>query len=47
MLDFMLSATLKGYEVMAMIRKGLIQGIDRDRVSAQVAFIHDLFGLTT
>ena len=37
--------TLKGYEAMAMIRKGQIQGIDRDNVIGQISFIHEIFGI--
>lgn len=37
--------TLKGYEAMAMIRKGQAEGIDRDDVTGQISFIHKLFGV--
>ena len=37
--------TLQGYEAMAMIRKGQIQGIDQDNVTGQISFIHTLFGI--
>ncbi|MEM1368388.1 MAG: IS6 family transposase [Cyanobacteria bacterium P01_H01_bin.15] len=37
--------TLKGYEAMAMIRKGQIQGVDRDDVKGQISFIHKIFGI--
>ena len=37
--------TLKGYEAMAMIRKGQIKGIDREDVTGQLSFIHKLFGI--
>ena len=37
--------TLKGYEAMAMIRKGQIKDIDRDNVTGQISFIHKIFGL--
>ena len=37
--------TLKGYEAMAMIRKGQVEGIDQDDVTGQIAFIHTLFGI--
>ena len=37
--------TLKGYEAMAMIRKGQVEGIDRDNVTGQISFIHKLFGI--
>jgi IS6 family transposase len=35
--------TLKGYEAMAMIRKG--QNIDQDDVTGQISFIHQIFGI--
>jgi transposase-like protein len=38
--------TLKGYEAMAMIRKGQIQNVDRDNVTGQISFIHQIFGVT-
>jgi len=37
--------TLKGYEAMAMIRKGQIQNVDRDNVTGQISFIHHIFGI--
>ena len=37
--------TLKGYEAMAMIRKGQIKDIDRDDVTGQISFIYEIFGL--
>ena len=37
--------TLQGYEAMAMIRKGQVQGIDREDVTGQISFIHTLFGI--
>ncbi len=37
--------TLKGYEAMAMIRKGQIQNVDRDDVTGQISFIHQIFGI--
>ncbi|MGF1523877.1 MAG: IS6 family transposase [Leptolyngbyaceae cyanobacterium] len=37
--------TLKGYEAMAMIRKGQIQTVDRDNVTGQISFIHQIFGI--
>ena len=37
--------TLQGYEAMAMIRKGQIQGTDRNNVTGQISFIHEIFGL--
>ena len=38
--------TLKGYEAMAMIRKGQIQSVNKDDVTGQISFIHTLFGIT-
>jgi len=38
--------TLKGYEAMAMIRKEQIQNVDRDNVTGQISFIHQIFGIT-
>ena len=37
--------TLKGYEAMAMISKGQIEGIDKDDVTGQIFFIHEIFGV--
>lgn len=37
--------TLKGYEAMAMIRKGQIQTVGRKDVTGQIAFIHKIFGI--
>jgi hypothetical protein len=37
----------KGYEAMAMIRKGQIQNVDRDDVTGQLSFIHQIFGIAT
>jgi transposase-like protein len=37
--------TLKGYEAMAMIRKGQIQDVDRNDVTGQISFIHPIFGI--
>ena len=37
--------TLKGYEAMAMIRKGQVEGIDKDDVTGQTSFIHKRFGI--
>ncbi|MEL6321657.1 MAG: IS6 family transposase [Cyanobacteria bacterium J06626_14] len=37
--------TLKGYEAMAMIRKGQIKNIDRDNLTGQISFIHEIFGI--
>ncbi len=38
-------ATLRGYEVMNMIRKGQIKGIEKGNILDQVQFIHQAFGL--
>ncbi|MEL6221971.1 MAG: IS6 family transposase [Cyanobacteria bacterium J06627_8] len=37
--------TLKGYEAMAMIRKEQIQHVDRNDVTGQISFIHQIFGI--
>ena len=37
--------TLNGYEAMAMIRKGQIQGVNKNDVTGQISFIHTLFGI--
>jgi transposase-like protein len=37
--------TLRGYEVMHMIRKGQMQGVNKGDIPGQVAFIASLFGL--
>ena len=37
--------TLKGYEAMAMIRKGQIQKVDSGDVIGQISFIHQIFGI--
>ena len=37
--------TLKGYEAMAMIRKGQIKDIDKEGVTGQISFIHEIFGI--
>jgi transposase, IS6 family len=37
--------TLQGYEVMNMIRKGQVQGVDKGDVRSQVALITKLFGV--
>jgi IS6 family transposase len=37
--------TLQGYEMMHMIRKGQVQGVDKGNIQAQNQFINDLFGL--
>jgi len=37
--------TLRGYEAMNMVRKGQIQGVEKDLIG-QVCFIHQLFGIS-
>lgn len=37
--------TLQGYEVMNMIRKGQMQGVNKGDVTSQLAFIASLFGV--
>ena len=37
--------TLKGYEVMSMISKGQIRGVDKNDMIGQISFIHRLFGV--
>src|SRR5512135_489010 len=37
--------TLQGYEVMNMVRKGQVQGVNKGNIRAQVAFISNLFGV--
>lgn len=36
---------LQGYEVMNMVRKGQVQGVNKGNIRAQVAFISNLFGV--
>ena len=38
--------TLHGYEMMHMIRKGQMQGVNKGDTTGQVAFIAHLFGVT-
>jgi IS6 family transposase len=38
--------TIQGYEVMHMIKKGQIEGVEKDHIQAQNQFIAGLFGLT-
>ena len=38
--------TLQGIEAMHMIRKGRVRRVSKDNVTAQVRFLHQLFGLT-
>jgi IS6 family transposase len=37
--------TLKGYEMMNMIRKGQIEGVGKGEIKKQISFIENLFGL--
>ena len=37
--------TLQGFEIMNMMRKGQVQGVDKGDVRGQVAFIAGLFGV--
>ncbi len=37
--------TLQGYEVMNMIRKGQMQGVNKGDITTQVAFISSLFAV--
>ena len=37
--------TFQGYEVMNMIRKGQVQGVNKGNITNQAAFIAELFGL--
>jgi len=37
--------TLKGYEAMNMIRKGQVEGIEKEDIRGQVKFIENLFGI--
>ena len=37
--------TLQGYEVMNMIRKGQVQGVEKGNIRAQITFIASLFGV--
>ena len=39
--------TLKGYETMNMIRKGQIEGVEKENITGQVKFIENLFGIVT
>ena len=38
--------TIKGYEMMNMIRKGQIQDVEKGDVIGQISFINQIFGLT-
>jgi hypothetical protein len=37
--------TLQGYEVMHMIRKGQVQGVEKGNCRGQIMFIASLFGV--
>jgi len=37
--------TLRGYETMNMIRKGQVQGVEKDDVRSQVEFVSQIFGV--
>ena len=37
--------TLQGYEVMHMIRKGQVQGVEKGNIRRQITFIASLFGV--
>jgi transposase-like protein len=37
--------TLRGYEVMNMIRKGQIEGVEKEDITGQVKFIENLFDI--
>ena len=37
--------TLQGYEIMNMVRKGQMRGVEKGDVMGQVAFIASLFGM--
>ncbi len=37
--------TLQGYEIMHMIRKGQVQGVEKGNIKAQISFIASLFGV--
>ena len=37
--------TLRGYEVMNMIRKGQVEGVKKGDVMGQISFIHQIFGV--
>jgi IS6 family transposase len=37
--------TLQGYEVMHMIRKGQVRGVEKGAISDQITFIASLFGV--
>ncbi len=37
--------TLQGFEIMNMIRKGQVQGVDKGEVRGQIALVAELFGV--
>jgi transposase, IS6 family len=37
--------TLQGYEVMHMVRKGQMRGVEKGDIMGQIAFISSLFGV--
>jgi len=37
--------TLRGFEAMHMIRKGQVQGVEKDNILAQAEFVSQLFGI--
>jgi len=39
--------TLQGFEMMNIIRKGQLQGVDKGDILGQVAFVSSLFGVAT
>ena len=39
--------TLQGYEVMNMVRKGQMRGVEQEDIIGQIAFISSLFGVAT
>jgi transposase-like protein len=38
-------STLRGFEAMNMIRKGQIEGVEKEDITGQVKFIKNLFGI--
>jgi transposase-like protein len=37
--------TIRGYESMNMIRKGQVEGVEKEDVMGQISFIHEIFGV--
>jgi IS6 family transposase len=37
--------TLQGYEMMNMMRKGQLQGVDKGDIRSQIALVNKLFGM--